>query len=195
MRKSIPVPQPPRPVAPGPPSNVASLPVAPKLNLQSFWDTLKYFVNLGSAIQTRMDNNLGLPLDDSYDSLQPPSFENGFPNPFDPWNLQNVGLPVIGGMVPNPGSESAIVKWVLSDGVRMTTNEALSAAEKFLGTGYRDMGNGRFLSADGTKQVRMGNSDIIGQRPHMNFETLGSSPARPGKMQVTNNFHIYLEDP
>ena len=76
-------------------------------------------------------------------------------------------------------------------------DDALDAAEDFLGKGYKDAGNGRFISADGTKVVRMGDNDILGKHgggPHMNFETMAPNPAKPGKMQVIDNMHIYLED-
>jgi hypothetical protein len=76
----------------------------------------------------------------------------------------------------------------------MRINDALDTACEFLGSGYKDMGNGRFLSVDGTKQVRMGDADIMGARPHMNFEILGPNPAKPGKMQVITNYHIYLKE-
>jgi hypothetical protein len=78
-----------------------------------------------------------------------------------------------------------------------STNQALDAADDFLGPGYKDLGNGRFVSADGTRQVRMGNSDILGQHgggPHMNFETLSPNPAKPGKMMIVEKMHIYLTD-
>lgn len=51
----------------------------------------------------------------------------------------------------------------LIDGMKLNTNKALDAAEDFLGKGYKDLGNGRYMSADGTKVVRMGDSDILGQ--------------------------------
>ncbi|MEC0194509.1 polymorphic toxin-type HINT domain-containing protein, partial [Paenibacillus apiarius] len=85
----------------------------------------------------------------------------------------------------------------LKDGMKMKTNDVLENAEKFLGQGYKDMGNGRFVSADGTRVVRMGDSDILGKHgggPHMNFETLVPNPSKPGKMKVNQNLHIYLED-
>lgn len=72
-----------------------------------------------------------------------------------------------------------------------------TSTESFLGSGYKDMGNGRFVSADGTRVVRMGDSDILGKHgggPHMNFETLVPNPSKPGKMKVNQNLHIYLED-
>ncbi|MDE6505837.1 MAG: RHS repeat-associated core domain-containing protein, partial [Eubacterium sp.] len=85
----------------------------------------------------------------------------------------------------------------LKNGSRLKTNDALDAAEDFLGKGYTDAGNGRFISADGTKVVRMGDNDILGKHgggPHMNFETMAPNPSKPGKMQVVDNMHIYLED-
>ena len=85
----------------------------------------------------------------------------------------------------------------LKNDSKLKTNDALDAAEDFLGKGYKDAGNGRFISADGTKVVRMGDNDILGKHgggPHMNFETMAPNPAKPGKMQVIDNMHIYLED-
>ena len=85
----------------------------------------------------------------------------------------------------------------LKNGSKLKTNDALDAAEDFLGKGYKDAGNGRFISTDGTKVVRMGDNDILGKHgggPHMNFETMAPNPAKPGKMQVIDNMHIYLED-
>ena len=85
----------------------------------------------------------------------------------------------------------------LSNGQKLSTNEALDAAIDFLGKGYKDTGNGRFVSEDGTRVVRMGNNDILGNHgggPHMNFETMEPNPAKPGKMQIIDNKHIYLED-
>ncbi|MCU0494066.1 MAG: hypothetical protein MUD01_20950 [Chloroflexaceae bacterium] len=86
----------------------------------------------------------------------------------------------------------------LRDGARITTSDALDSAETFLGPGYRDLGNGRFVSADGLRQVRMGDNDILGRHgggPHMNFETLEPNPLKPGKMRVKDDLHIYLLDP
>ncbi len=79
----------------------------------------------------------------------------------------------------------------------MKTNDALDAAEEWLGVGYKDMGNSRFVSKDGTKVVRMGNSDITGKHGggnHMNFEELIPNPNKEGKMMVKSNYHIYLID-
>ena len=84
----------------------------------------------------------------------------------------------------------------LVDGMILDTNNALDVANGFLGKGYKDLGNGRYMSADGTKVVRMGDSDILvqhGGAPHMNFETLVPNPSKPGKMKVIENLHIYLK--
>ncbi|KYD27813.1 hypothetical protein B4113_0047 [Geobacillus sp. B4113_201601] len=83
----------------------------------------------------------------------------------------------------------------LKNGMKMKINDALEAAEKFLEPGYKDMGNGRFVSTDGTRVVRMGDGDILGKHgggPHMNFETLVPNPSKPGKMKVDQNLHIYF---
>ena len=85
----------------------------------------------------------------------------------------------------------------LTNNMHLTTNDALDAASEWLGPGYKDMGNGRFVSLDGTKSVRMGDSDITGKHGggnHMNFEELIPNPNKPGKMQVESNYHIYLTD-
>jgi hypothetical protein len=83
------------------------------------------------------------------------------------------------------------------NGARMTSDEALDAASDFLGKSYTDKGNGRYVSADGTRQVRIGDTDILGEHgggPHINFETLEANPTRPGKMRIVDNAHIYLTD-
>lgn len=78
----------------------------------------------------------------------------------------------------------------------MNTNAALDEASAFLGKGYKDMGGGRIVSADGTRQVRLGDSDILGQHggaPYINFETLVPNPAKSGKMMVDTDLHIYIK--
>jgi hypothetical protein len=96
-----------------------------------------------------------------------------------------------------PGSGGAGAKIV--DGARMTTTEALAAAEEFLGTGYKEIAPGVFRSADGRRQVRMTESDIAGHRggeSHMNFET-GSSIIDPNgrvTFKPNENSHVYLTD-
>ncbi|MCL2049744.1 MAG: DUF6531 domain-containing protein [Defluviitaleaceae bacterium] len=89
----------------------------------------------------------------------------------------------------------------LTNGSRMTTSNALDAASDYLGSGYSDMGGGRFVSADRTRQVRFTNSDLTpinnhAGAPHMNFETLVPNPRKPGGVipDPTKNIHIYLLD-
>ncbi|MEV8588703.1 polymorphic toxin-type HINT domain-containing protein [Streptomyces sp. NPDC051180] len=84
------------------------------------------------------------------------------------------------------------------DGTRISTDDALASAEAWVGRGYTEPvpGSGRYVSRDGTRVARMGDSDILGEHgdgPHMNFERLGPNPKKPGKMMVVENRHIYLE--
>ena len=69
----------------------------------------------------------------------------------------------------------------LIDGENMTTNQALSGADDFLGAGYQEVAPGVFRSKDRLRQIRMTNSDITGAHgggPHMNFE-IGKSITNP----------------
>ena len=78
----------------------------------------------------------------------------------------------------------------------MSEDEILDTASDYLGAGYRDMGNGRYLSADGTRQFRMGPGELNGTHaggPHVNFETLIPNPARPGRMMPGQNSHVYID--
>ena len=75
------------------------------------------------------------------------------------------------------------------------TDESLDTAIDFLGPGYKDLGGGRFQSLDGSRQVRMGNNDIMGNHgggPHINFEILGPNPRNPNRMIPTDKIHIYI---
>lgn len=94
-------------------------------------------------------------------------------------------------------SIKSVSNFEIKDGMKVSTDNALDMAEKYLGTEYKDVGKGRFISKDGTRVVRMGDSDILGKHgggPHMNFESLGPNPDKPGKMRVIENKHIYLKD-
>ena len=88
------------------------------------------------------------------------------------------------------------------DGQAMTTSEALDLALDFLGPGYKDLGNGRFISSDGRRVVRMGDSDIAGHAPHytphINFEEM-EDVAVPGRGVVSkvidsSKRHVELSD-
>lgn len=84
------------------------------------------------------------------------------------------------------------------DKTLLSTNEALDAAVKWVGRGYSEdpRTKGRFISKDGERVARMGDSDITGAHgggPHMNFEKLAPNPAKPGRYMVTENRHVYIE--
>ncbi|GIH97679.1 hypothetical protein Psi01_83090 [Planobispora siamensis] len=85
----------------------------------------------------------------------------------------------------------------LRNGAYMATDDALDTAVEFLGSGYRDMGGGRFLSKDGLRQVRMTDADLAHRRqdPHINFETY-NHPIGPGTRSgpPASNIHIYLPE-
>ena len=86
----------------------------------------------------------------------------------------------------------------LKDGMTTTSSNALDLGIKFLGENYSEpvFGTGRYVSADGTRVVRIGENDITGAHgggPHVNFEILIPNPAKPGKMMVNQNLHIYIK--
>jgi hypothetical protein len=89
----------------------------------------------------------------------------------------------------------------LVNGSKMRANAALDKAERFLGPGYLEKESGRFVSANGRRQVRFKNSDLNpvnnhAGAPHMNFETLIPNPKKPGKLMPDpkRNIHIYIID-
>lgn len=87
----------------------------------------------------------------------------------------------------------------LVDGSHMEVDDILDLATDFLGEGYTEPkpGSGRFVSRDQLRVFRMGENDILGKHGggrHVNFETLAPNPAKPGKMQVVQNIHIYFEE-
>ena len=61
------------------------------------------------------------------------------------------------------------------NGTTLDANEALTLAEDYLGPGYREASPNRFVSADGKRQVRMSDDDLMGTHaggPHINFDRL-----------------------
>ena len=56
------------------------------------------------------------------------------------------------------------------DGGVATADQALDGAAEYLGPGYKDMGGGRYVSADGLRQVRMGAHELVKAPTHMHFE-------------------------
>jgi hypothetical protein len=110
------------------------------------------------------------------------------------WLVHN--CPAAGGGPPNP---FALKNVTLTNNLSLKVDDALDAATDFLGPGYKDMGGGRFVSLDGTRQVRMGDRDILGLDnaagvKHMNFETLVPDPRNPGSLTVRGgqNYHIVI---
>ncbi len=85
------------------------------------------------------------------------------------------------------------------DGTFHRIDDILDEAIRHLGPGFVEPKpeTGRFVSANGKKVFRMGESDILGKHgggAHVNFERLEPNPAKPGKMTVVEDIHIYLED-
>lgn len=89
----------------------------------------------------------------------------------------------------------------LSDGMKMSTDDALDAASDVLGDGAQDISSGISRSADGNFQVRMTDSDLSKTNnhagaPHINFEK-GNVEIKPnGKetFKVQENKHVYLPE-
>jgi hypothetical protein len=69
-----------------------------------------------------------------------------------------------------------------------TAEEALNAAEKWLGDGYKELDKGVYRSADGLRQFRMTTSDLTDatQGAHVHFEALDAN----GK--VVENSHVKI---
>lgn len=72
--------------------------------------------------------------------------------------------------------------------------KGLEIAERFLGAGYREIDNGVFRSADGLRQFRMTDGDILGRHgdigPHFNFEVYDASNLR----KPITNYHMPISD-
>jgi hypothetical protein len=96
--------------------------------------------------------------------------------------------------VVEAGVSGAPVK--LIDGMKVKVNNALDMAKDFLGEGYIYKGNGRYVSKDGIRQVRMGDSDILGHHAggrHMNFEHLGID-SKTQRIKIEEKYHIFIEE-
>lgn len=58
------------------------------------------------------------------------------------------------------------------DGGTIRESEAMGAAEKWLGQGYKEVGNGRYVSMDGQRVVRYGNHEVKSRTHHIHFEAV-----------------------
>jgi hypothetical protein len=71
-------------------------------------------------------------------------------------------------------------------------NDVLAGAERFLGGNYKEIAPGVFRSADGLRQVRMTDADILGQHgggAHVNFEVFDKS----NMWKPIENSHVYIK--
>ena len=70
----------------------------------------------------------------------------------------------------------------------VSAETALDSATTWLGPGYREIAPGVYRSADGLRQFRMTNSDLIPTHgnigPHVHFEALDAAG------RVTENLHL-----
>lgn len=83
----------------------------------------------------------------------------------------------------------------IKDGMEVAWGKGLEVAQEFLGKEYKEIEPGRFVSKDGTRQVRMGEHELNSNAPlHLNLETLKPNPQKPGKMTREKNIHIYLKE-
>jgi len=90
-------------------------------------------------------------------------------------------------------NESANVRGNFTSRFVLTQDEALTAGQRWLGRGYREIGrpgSGVFPSADGLRQFRMDNNSLLGRhapnRPHVHFEWF-ENPTDPFPM---GNNHV-----
>ncbi len=68
--------------------------------------------------------------------------------------------------------------------------EFLRAAEKYLGKGYQEVSPGRFISADGVRQLRFGAHEIRSSQMHAHFEAYN----KPGGQVVENTSVNIVKD-
>lgn len=75
------------------------------------------------------------------------------------------------------------------DGGQLTESAALDQAERWLGSGHREIAPGVFRSKDNLRQFRMTTSDLTDpvQGPHVHFESIG-----PNGRDIIENSHVWL---
>jgi RHS repeat-associated protein len=73
----------------------------------------------------------------------------------------------------------------------ISSDKVLDAAEKWLGKGYKEIAPGVYRSADGTRQFRMTDGDLLDPRQgaHVHFESIA-----PDGRQIIENAHVVIRD-
>lgn len=76
------------------------------------------------------------------------------------------------------------------DGGKVTVNQTLDGAEKYLGEGYKEIAPGVYRNGD--RQFRITDTDLTDTRigPHANFESIG-----PDGRKIVENSHVRIIDP
>ncbi|TAH50147.1 MAG: hypothetical protein EYC68_14955 [Chloroflexota bacterium] len=76
-------------------------------------------------------------------------------------------------------------------GGTLTSDQVLNAAERSLGKGYREIAPGVYRSADGSRQFRMTDGDLLDpkQGAHVHFESIASD----GR-SIIENAHVIIRD-
>lgn len=87
------------------------------------------------------------------------------------------------------GKLAKLATWNVHGG-KVSVRAVLTGAEKWLGPGYKEIAPGVYRSADGTRQFRMRDVDLLGNDPHVHFESIG-----PDGRSILGNSHLYLVDP
>lgn len=87
--------------------------------------------------------------------------------------------------LPTPGSKKAPEY----RGGTLTEKQFLNQAETYLGPGYREVSPGRYVSADGMRQVRYGAHETRGAH-HGHFEAYDRSYYQGGKVVETTTVDI-----
>ena len=109
-------------------------------------------------------------------------------------------LPLIGNLATakkyGEMSKKLLENLGIVNGMKLSSNEILDLAEKYLGKGYSEpiKGSGRYVSRDGSRIFRMGENDILGKHsraPHVNFEVFGLNKAN--KLDIIDNKHVYIK--
>jgi hypothetical protein len=110
------------------------------------------------------------------------------PKPSDPSPApQRSRAPPAGGEGNRRSPQSGKVRHVQSG--KVTESEFLNSALKYLGPGFKEVSPGRYVSADGMRQVRYGKHEACDPGHHGDFETY-DKPASQGGKKPTGFFFL-----